>query len=81
MLVFTKVKRISLSNLKNGYIMLRIIILNIIWLHHIFLESQQITEPVRNTSKFDEVIQVQNRSETKPINWDSSRPGKWIYFA
>ena len=30
-------------------------ILNIIWLHLIFLESQQIAEPVENTTKLDEV--------------------------
>ena len=47
-----------------------------IWLHHIFLESQQIAEPVRNTTKPDECIKVQNQLGTKLVTWDSFRPNK-----
>ena len=55
--------------------MVFIIILNIIWLHHIFSETQQITEPVRkhNTTKRNEVYKSTIWSGTKLINWDSSR--------
>ena len=83
MLVFIKVKRISLNNIENFdiYIMQPRTILNIIWLNHIFLESQQIAEPVRKYNKPLKCIKVKNQSGTKLINWDSSRPSKWIYFA
>ena len=49
-------------------------------MHHIFSESQQITEPVRKYNNLDEVYKVQNQSETKLIKWDSSRSIKLIYF-
>ena len=61
--------------------MLRIIILNIIWLHLIFLENQQIAEPVKKIQQnLMKCIKVQNQSRTKLIKWDSSRSIKWIYF-
>ena len=54
MLVLQKLRELTLI-ISKWYIMLHIIILNIIWLHLIFLESQQITELVRKYNKPDEV--------------------------
>ena len=42
----------------------------------------QITEPVRKYNKTWWILKKnKNESGTKLINWDSSGPSKWIYFA
>ena len=50
MFVFNKIKRISSNNIKTIY-MISIITLNIISLHYIEMQSQKITEPIRQYNK------------------------------